>query len=231
MRCVSCAVTGYTLNAWSCVGLRQLFAIHRWWWLCNAGRDKLPPPTLHDIPFTRMCATRPPAPCAPCRSTTLPNGTCCPPTCCFLTPSCTPKSTNSQVRYPPTSTVYPVPQHYTAEPRMPGERPSEDDLKTTNRMSYKPRCVWLQTARVCAHFCSLNLATCTRHKRHANNPQKTTRMHMHTTHGAGTLRRRSRRSRRRRSRSRRAARRATRASSRCRRRACRRCRSGARRMG
>ncbi len=67
-----------------------------------------------------------------------------------------------EVRYPPSGGLYPVPQHYTAAPRVLGERPSEDDLKTTHRQSYKPR--WaagcpFDSLRLClcwgAAFCSV----------------------------------------------------------------------------
>lgn len=47
----------------------------------------------------------------------------------------------AQVRYPPTSGVYPVPQCYTRAPRVPGEQPSQDDSNTTQRRAFQQRCV------------------------------------------------------------------------------------------
>ncbi|GBF90561.1 hypothetical protein Rsub_03133 [Raphidocelis subcapitata] len=44
-----------------------------------------------------------------------------------------------EVRHPPVSAAYPVPLHFTQRRREPGERPSEDDMRTTQRMAFKPR--------------------------------------------------------------------------------------------
>lgn len=52
----------------------------------------------------------------------------------------------TQVRYPQSSAVYPIPQRFVEPRRTLGEAPSDADAKTTNRLSYRPRCAPLQTA-------------------------------------------------------------------------------------
>jgi hypothetical protein len=46
-----------------------------------------------------------------------------------------------QLQYPTSSALYPVEQLYLQPSPVPGRVQHDADLKTTNRMSYKPRCV------------------------------------------------------------------------------------------
>jgi hypothetical protein len=48
-----------------------------------------------------------------------------------------------QLQYPTSSALYPVEQLYLQPSPVPGRVQHDADLKTTNRMSYKPRCVRL----------------------------------------------------------------------------------------
>jgi hypothetical protein len=147
---------------------------------------------------------------------------------------CRPPHHAFQVRHPPEGAVFPIPQSYTAPRCVPGEAPSEDDVKTTHRQSFKPRRApgWVARAALASCTGSGQLQASKRISWPCRPwPRNLPYPLCPPLTLPGTLPRPPRRSRRPTHRSPRAAPRATAASFPCPRRACRRCRSGTRRSG